>query len=129
MAKKPKKKWKKRLRRAFAALVLLCIVLGAVALFYLSREVLEYDLEFRFKNRSAIYDRHGELASYIYQENREYISLDAIPEDLINAVIAVEDKAFWTHYGINVKSIIRALIVDIKEGRKSREQAPSRSSW
>ena len=118
MAKKPKKKWKKRLRRAFAALVLLCIVLGAVALFYLSREVLEYDLEFRFKNRSAIYDRHGELASYIYQENREYISLDAIPEDLINAVIAVEDKAFWTHYGINVKSIIRALIVDIKEGAK-----------
>lgn len=115
MAKKP---LRKRLLKAFLLMSALLIIAAGIGLAFLAKDVYSHDLEFRFKKRSAIYDRHGELASYVYQENREYIPIDMIPEDLQKAVIAIEDKAFWTHYGINVKSIVRALLVDLKEGAK-----------
>ena len=57
----------------------------------------------------CIRDRlHGE-------ENREYVTLDMIPEDLQNAVVSIEDERFYDHNGIDIKGIFRALIIDIKE--------------
>jgi len=42
-----------------------------------------------------------------------YASYEDLPKDYINAVVAVEDKRFFTHNGLDVISIIRAIIVDI----------------
>ena len=49
--------------------------------------------------------------------NREYVYYDSIPQDLVNAFVAIEDRRFWEHNGIDVQGIARAFI----KGLKSRD--------
>ena len=46
--------------------------------------------------------------------NRQYVTLDQIPENLQHAVVAIEDERFYDHNGIDVKGIVRALVADVK---------------
>lgn len=50
------------------------------------------------------------------REKRRYISYDEIPEVLVNAVVAAEDRRFFSHSGIDPIRIIQALIIDIRAG-------------
>ena len=50
------------------------------------------------------------------EENTEhYTKYTELPKDYINAIVAVEDRYFFEHNGINYLSILRALVNDIKE--------------
>lgn len=49
------------------------------------------------------------------RSKEDFLEIDQLPEDYINAVIAVEDRRFYTHNGIDIISIGRAIITDIKE--------------
>ena len=51
---------------------------------------------------------------YKIQENPNYTKYADLPQDYINAVIAVEDRRFFSHKGIDIISIIRAIFIDIK---------------
>ncbi len=63
---------------------------------------------------TVFYDCYGnELAKYYGTENREVVSLDAIPMNLQNAFIAVEDTRFYSHNGIDLKRIGGALISNL----------------
>ena len=42
-----------------------------------------------------------ELQTLKGKENRELVTYDQIPEDLINAYVAIEDKRFWNHQGVD----------------------------
>lgn len=55
-----------------------------------------------------IYDRNGEEIGRIFDENRSYVPFDKISPHLINAVVAQEDKSFWTHSGFDPVGILRA---------------------
>ncbi len=58
---------------------------------------------------TKIYDRNGNLLFQFYNEkNRDLIKLSDVPQNLINATIAIEDKNFYTHHGIDLLGIIRA---------------------
>ncbi|KPJ57566.1 hypothetical protein AMJ49_00375 [Parcubacteria bacterium DG_74_2] len=65
---------------------------------------------------TKIYDRTGEILLYeIYgEEKRTLVSLDKIPEYLKNAVIVAEDANFYHHFGIDLKGIARAILVDLR---------------
>ncbi|MDD5944553.1 MAG: PBP1A family penicillin-binding protein [Clostridia bacterium] len=64
---------------------------------------------------SIIYDDSGNEIDKLHgEENREYVTLDMIPENLRNAVVAIEDERFYEHNGIDIKGIFRALYIDIK---------------
>lgn len=68
---------------------------------------------------SMIYDANGNLMETLVQAGshrknvKDYAS---IPEDLINAFVAVEDSRFWEHNGIDLKGIVRAGIQGITSG-------------
>src|SRR6266540_5795800 len=63
---------------------------------------------------TKVYDRDGQTLLYQFEvERREVIPLDDVPQLLIDATIAAEDKSFWTNPGIDVFALARALRDDL----------------
>ena len=52
------------------------------------------------------------------REDRMLVSLDEVPMILIEALIMVEDRSFYSHWGVNPIGIARALMANISAGRK-----------
>lgn len=124
----PKNKKKPKKRRSIIGMIFsfigcmlcLCIMAASVGGVLLSMyivqvtaddaETLDLDIQ---KNRqtSIVYDINGnEYASLSRNENRIWRELSAMPENLQNAVIAIEDKNFRTEPGINLKGTIGAAL-------------------
>tara|TARA_B000000532_G_scaffold26085_1_gene17824 strand:+ start:2386 stop:4509 length:2124 start_codon:yes stop_codon:yes gene_type:complete len=62
---------------------------------------------------TRIYSSDGEVLDELFFEKRIFVSLDQIPNNMKNAVIASEDRRFYDHWGIDSKSILRAVVVNI----------------
>lgn len=60
---------------------------------------------------SKVLDTEGNVTATLVQagSNRERVTYDQLPKDLINAFVAIEDERFWEHNGIDIKSILRAV--------------------
>lgn len=66
---------------------------------------------------SFIYDSNGnQIMEFKGSENRVYVELEDIPQNLINAVIAVEDARFYEHHGVDLKRIAGALVNNLLGG-------------
>ncbi len=64
---------------------------------------------------TRILDRNGRLLYRIYKdENRTLVPLEQIPQNMIDATIAIEDKSFYEHHGFSLQGIFRALVKNIK---------------
>lgn len=62
---------------------------------------------------SFIYDADGhELAELTFEENRNPVSLDEVPQVVIDAVLATEDASFYDHEGVNHLAIVRAALTN-----------------
>lgn len=68
-----------------------------------------------------IYDQDGnrQVKLTLPEANRDLVSIDMIPEDLQNAVVAIEDERFYSHHGIDPKGILRALVRGVVKGEFS----------
>jgi len=51
------------------------------------------------------------------KEDRILVKLDQVPEDLVQALIAVEDRIFYEHHGVSLKGIARAMLANIRAGK------------
>ena len=59
---------------------------------------------------TEFYSRDGTLIYRLYEDrNRTPVSLDSIPDHLVKATIAMEDKNFYGHFGVDVFGVARAL--------------------
>ncbi|MBF0526996.1 MAG: transglycosylase domain-containing protein, partial [Deltaproteobacteria bacterium] len=65
---------------------------------------------------TRVLSRDGQVLAELCVENRVPVKLDQAPHDLINALLAVEDKKFYSHLGLDLPSILRAVYYDIKAG-------------
>ncbi len=65
---------------------------------------------------SSVYDRNGQLVGNLYFYNRIWVSLDRIPKDIRNAVVAIEDSRFYQHNGVDLKGMARAFWHNITPG-------------
>ena len=65
---------------------------------------------------TIVYDNEGQEMTKLVatDSNRRYVTMDLIPEDLAHAFVAIEDERFYEHNGIDIKGIIRAAVVGIK---------------
>ncbi|HQO99886.1 MAG TPA: biosynthetic peptidoglycan transglycosylase, partial [Caldisericia bacterium] len=76
------------------------------------------EIHFDPPESSEIYDRKGNLIKTVYFiENRINIPLNELPEYFIDALIASEDERFYTHKGVDFKSLIRASIINFRQKR------------
>ena len=66
---------------------------------------------FRLQESSFIYDRQGEvIAKLTKDEDSQYLPYDSIPENAINAFVAIEDRTFWENSGFDLRGIIRVAL-------------------
>lgn len=71
---------------------------------------------------TTIYDREGNVLYVKYgAENREYVPLSKISQNLIKATIAIEDDQFWNHSGFDLTGLARAVINDINFNSKQKQ--------
>jgi penicillin-binding protein 2A len=63
---------------------------------------------------TLIYDKNGKLASQLSTTKIEPVTIDQIPQQLIDAVVASEDRRFYKHSGVDIRSIARALWRDVR---------------
>lgn len=66
---------------------------------------------------SPVYDIKGRLIYTITRQNRISVPIEQIPANLQNAIVAIEDKKFYSHHGFNFTGIARATLRNI-EARK-----------
>ena len=63
-----------------------------------------------------VYDRDGKLLYTFEEEHREHAALADVPLVLQQATIAIEDRSFWTNFGVDPGGIFRALVTNWREG-------------
>lgn len=67
---------------------------------------------------SYIYDEQGNLlATYTGSENRDWTYLEEVPENLQNAVIAVEDIRFYDHNGVDFRRLVGAFASNLSSSK------------
>ncbi len=65
---------------------------------------------------TRIYDRNSVLIAELFKQKREPVALDKVPEELVQAFIAVEDNEFYSHHGVNPRGILRAFFINLMAG-------------
>ncbi|MBM3458699.1 MAG: hypothetical protein FJX77_09235, partial [Armatimonadetes bacterium] len=92
------------------------MVLGAVYQFNKLLPKPEAIDRYRPPVGSEIYSADGMLLARLAVENRDPVTLDEVPEQLRNAIVAVEDERFYKHRGLDYRGIARALWVNVQGG-------------
>lgn len=66
--------------------------------------------------KTQVFADDGSLIGELYEQNRVLIPLDEMPPYLIDAIISVEDRKFYNHWGVDMFGIFRALVKNIIAG-------------
>ncbi|MBU0707881.1 PBP1A family penicillin-binding protein [Patescibacteria group bacterium] len=113
-----------RLTIILVILVLIGIIFTIGVFAWYSRELPDPDklLTRNLAQSTRIYDRTGETLLYEIHGDvkRTLVQLEEIPDNLKNATIAIEDKNFYEHSGFDITGFIRAVLINISSGGKSR---------
>jgi len=108
-------------------LILILIVLGGLVLagcvfgiakgYMETAPTLDLALLSEQDKTSFLYDSQGTvITDYKGTENRVMVNISAMPDQLCNAFVAVEDARFYTHNGIDIKRIIGSFVTNFMTG-------------
>ncbi len=91
------------------------LVIIIIYIFYLSQDLPSLDQLENYDPDlvTRIYSMDGKILDELYLEKRIFVGLDDIPNNMKNAVIASEDRRFYNHWGIDSRSILRAIVINI----------------
>lgn len=108
-----KKPLRRRILRWILAVILACIAAGIAYVAFViitTPEIDPDDLYSELDQTSVIYDDGGEVLEYINSSSaRTNVTYDELPQDLIDAFVAIEDKTFFEHHGFNFVRIAGAI--------------------
>jgi penicillin-binding protein 1A len=115
---KKKRRWRggfmlRFLGFAFAAGMILFVAASGVVAFILwsvSKELPDYEVLANYEPpvMTRIHANDGQLIAEFAKERRIYVPINAVPEKLIQAFLAAEDKNFFQHGGLDIQGIVRA---------------------
>ncbi|HEY5535964.1 MAG TPA: PBP1A family penicillin-binding protein [Ignavibacteria bacterium] len=89
----------------------------------------------KLEEATKIYSDNGELIDKFFLKNRTRITIDEIPKDIVNALISIEDRKFYSHWGVDLQRIAQALMKNIlsfnlkKEGASTITQQLARNLY
>lgn len=126
MATKAKQQGKKKKKKllmfavSFTVFLILSVIGGYFALLYAGEKMIDTQiqkLEALKSEPTVIYDKDGtEITKLLREKNTKYVPLTEMPDHLINAFIATEDRRFFEHKGVDMFRIGGAIINDIRKG-------------
>lgn len=121
--KQPKRATKKRNSFVYFCMMVLCATLAAIIavvaafnLYLASLPPISNFDDIKPNPVTSIYSADGELIKTFTIFRFEKISIEDIPADLKNAIIATEDKSFYRHRGFDTFGLVRSTIANIKAG-------------
>ncbi|MBA4377235.1 MAG: hypothetical protein C0395_01005 [Gemmatimonas sp.] len=100
---------------AVAGLLLLGMGAGLTAVRRLSRDLPspERILTIEPARKTLVLGADGSIIHEFFVENRTIVTLDRIPRRLQEAVVAIEDRRFYTHYGLDMKRFVKIVWVNL----------------
>ncbi len=117
--KLPKIKTSPSIRSIIIGLLLIIVVSGSYGIYLFIFKDLPEPAQLTQNAQivtTRILSRDGEVLFRIYEdENRTLVKLSDIPQHLIDATIATEDKSFYYHRGFSIQGIIRAAIANSQD--------------
>ena len=66
------------------------------------------------RDNTVIYARDQQIIAEVFSEYRVYVPYEEMPQLLIDAVLAIEDRKFFVHHGFDLKAIARAFLHNLK---------------
>ena len=79
---------------------------------------------FKPKRVTKVYSAEGRLLRDFHEQNRELLkSYDEIPQSMKDALVAIEDRRFFNHWGIDLRRILGAALSNIQSGNLTKEGA------
>ena len=108
-------------RRMLAMVGIMLVATGGILYFWLVRDLPSVrDLDAGMALPSTrIYDRQGNLLYQIADPDsgvNQVISLDEMPPCIVEATIATEDANFYSHPGVDIEGIVRAVWINVRGG-------------
>jgi len=107
------------LKRLFTLAIALCVISAATIVaffFYISTQSLPAA---QVQQTSQILDANGQLIDSLYAgQNRKVVRLTDISDYLTQAVVAIEDRRFYDHFGIDLFGTARAVLVNLRKMAK-----------
>ncbi|MBU0943278.1 MAG: PBP1A family penicillin-binding protein [Proteobacteria bacterium] len=106
----------------FAISLILTLFLGGLLLTLALLKIpdIRTVAEYQPAQASEILDRHGNVIERIYAENRTVVPLSAMPSYLPQAFVAAEDSRFYEHPGLDLWSVSRAAINNMRSGHRGQ---------
>jgi penicillin-binding protein 1A len=132
MAEKGSKpvRWKKWLKVAAITTVTLSAIGGVMVgggIYYLSKDLpsfssLEGLKRYEPKQATRVFSDDGQIIGQFYTEKRVFVPLTEMPQEMFQAILAVEDARFYEHHGFDTRRIIIAFLKNI-QGLKVKQGA------
>jgi 1A family penicillin-binding protein len=94
--------------------------LSALGVFNLDTRHIDTLVNYNFHDNSIVYDRDGQKIGEIFDKYHVFVPYHEVPQHFINALIAIEDRKFHNHRGIDFKGIARALAIRLRTGRATQ---------
>ncbi|MBD3919164.1 PBP1A family penicillin-binding protein [Paenibacillus sp. PR3] len=113
---KPKAVWKKTLIAFVIGALLLVIICIVIFNLLVARQDVSL-LEQPLPASTIVYDQNKEEVLRLSPSKSEPVNYDSLPDRLIEAVVAVEDKRFFEHSGTDLQGISRAMLTNLTSGR------------
>jgi penicillin-binding protein 1A len=102
-----------------ALLTVVALMIGlAAALIYPDLPSLEALTNYQPKLPLRVYSEDGYLLAEYGEERRAFVDITNVPHNMKSAVIAIEDRRFYQHGGIDTKGILRAALNNVTGGSK-----------
>jgi membrane peptidoglycan carboxypeptidase len=111
-------RWFRRVLGAFAILVALCVVagVGVVAYGYTTTQLPNPNKDFETATTFVYWgDGKSELGDFAIQ-NRQPLDFDQMPDTIKQAVVAAENRTFWTDKGVSLRGMARSAYVIARGG-------------
>jgi len=90
-------------------LSVLALIAVAAALIYPTLPSLEALTDYQPKLPLRVYSEDGYLIDEFGEERRAYVKIENVPQNMKDAVLAIEDRRFYQHSGVDMKGVMRAI--------------------